>query len=85
MKKIVQEVSGEGLESLLGEKIMVWCLNYIYHGTLVGVGDGDIHLEDAGVVYETGGLCGTIKERQPLPADLYVRVDKIECYYRHEG
>ena len=56
MKKIVEEVSGEGLENLLGERISVWCLNYIYAGKLIGVNEKDILLEDAAVVYETGEL-----------------------------
>ena len=56
MKKLVEEVSGEGLESLLGENITVWCECYIYSGKLVGVNDDDILLEGASVVYETGVL-----------------------------
>ena len=85
MKKLVEEVEGEGLESLLGQNVMVWCLNYIYSGKLVGVNTGDILLEDAGVVYETGPLKEEPKDRQELPSALYVRIDKIECYYAHEG
>ena len=85
MKKLIEQVEGEGLESLLGEKIIVWCLNYIYHGTLEGVNDTDILLTGASVVYETGPLKETIKDKQELPSQLYVRTDKIECYYKHEG
>jgi hypothetical protein len=37
MKKIVnvQEVDGEGLVALLGERVELFCMNYIYAGTLV--------------------------------------------------
>lgn len=87
MKKLVkcEEVEGEGLLSLLGERVIVWCLNYNYHGTLAGVNESDILLTGASVVYETGDLTGKLKDAQKLPSDLYVRIDKIECYYKHEG
>jgi len=81
MKKLVEEVSNEGLESLLGETVMVWCLNFIYRGKLIGVNDKDILLTDASVVYETGGLCDKEPERQePLPHNWYVRTSCIESY-----
>jgi len=53
MKMIVEEASGEGLESLLGEYVALWCMNYIYAGKLVGVNERDVKLTDAKVVYET--------------------------------
>ena len=34
MKKIVQEVEGEGLVKLLGERVTLFCAKYIYTGTL---------------------------------------------------
>lgn len=80
MKKIVEEVSNEGLESLLGESVWIWCFNYIYSGTLSGVNDTDVFLTNAHVVYETGGLCDKIKDAQPLPNDLYIRTSAIESY-----
>ena len=87
MKKLVkcEEVEGAGLLGLLGEKIIVWCMNYNYHGTLVGVDENEILLEDASVVYETGHLQGKLKDAQRLPAPLHVRMGSIECYYKHEG
>jgi hypothetical protein len=38
MKKIVTvtEVQGEGLTALLGEKVILLCMNYSYVGTLTG-------------------------------------------------
>lgn len=81
MKKIVSEVSGEGLESLLDEHVAVWCLNYIYAGRLVGVNSQDILLSDAKVVYETGALTDSSwKDAQPLPGPWYIRVSSIESY-----
>ncbi len=80
MKKIV-ETSGEGLEGLLGENVMVWCECYIYSGKLTGVNDHDIRLDDACVVYETGPLdVSGFKDAQKLPSPWYVRTYKIESY-----
>ena len=86
MKKLVkcEEVEGEGLLSLLGETVMVWCMNYNYWGKLIGVNDVDSLLSDAHVVYETGPLTGPLKDAQPLPHDHYVRISSIESYGRHE-
>ena len=53
MKKIVTEVSGEGLDKLLGEVITVT-------GTLVGVNSDCVLLENPSiVVYETGAFTVT--------------------------
>lgn len=81
MKKIVKEVSGEGLESLLGEHVLIWCMNYNYSGRLVGVNEADILLEDAHVVYETGELSTKgFSDAQALPSKHYIRIASIESY-----
>lgn len=81
MKRLIEEVNGEGLESLLGETVMVWCLNYIYRGKLIGVNTDDILLEDASVVYETGELKAPEPATQePLPGQWYIRTSVIESY-----
>ena len=81
MKKIIDEVEGEGLAKLLGERVVLWCANYIYTGKLVGVNETDVLLEDAAVVYETGELCATgWKDAQKLPGPWYVRTASIESY-----
>lgn len=81
MKKIVEEVSGEGLESLLGERVVLFCMNYIYSGILTGVNTHDVLLSKAKIVYETGELTGGMnKDAQPLPADWYIRTAAIESY-----
>jgi hypothetical protein len=58
MKKIVEvtEVSGEGLEALLGQNVLLFCLNYIYLGRLIGVNSDCVLLEDPSIVYETGAF-----------------------------
>lgn len=82
MKKIVSvaEVSGEGLESLLGERVMLLCLNYIYSGTLEGVNTDCVLLTDASIVYETGEWSSKQwKDAQRLPCEkLYVQRGAIE-------
>jgi hypothetical protein len=83
MKKLVKvtEVDREGLEGLMGEYIVVWCLNYIYSGKLVGVNTNDILLDEAEVVYETGELTAkAFKLSQKLPGPWYVRTSVIESY-----
>lgn len=52
-----QEVKDEigGLMLLLGEKnVVLMCANYLYTGTLTGVNDTCVELEDPSIVYETG-------------------------------
>ena len=39
MKKIVEEVIDEGLDKFLGERMTLFCMNYIYTGKLIGVND----------------------------------------------
>ena len=83
MKKLVkvEEVSGEGLIGLMGEKVTLFCLNYIYAGKLVGVNDAYVKLEDAHVVYETGAFSDkNFKDAQKLPNDWYVQIGAIESF-----
>jgi len=81
MKKLVEEVSGEGLDKLLGERVTLFCCRYIYTGRLVGVNDTCVLLEDAGIVYETGEFSSPEwKDKQNLPKDWYVQTASIESF-----
>ena len=81
MRKIVEQVSGEGLEKLLGERVTLFCAVYIYTGRLVGVNDTCVLLEDAGIVYETGDLGSKEwRDSQKLPGDWYVQRGMIESF-----
>jgi hypothetical protein len=83
MRKIVAEVEGEGLEALLGATVQVWCVNYIYTGTLIGVNEKDILLGNARVVYETGPLnADKWTDAQVHAEELYIRTAAIESYCR---
>lgn len=82
MRKIVEEISGEGLDKLLGKRVTFFCLNYIYAGDLVGVNDDCVLLKNAEIVYETGPLeSAKWKDAQKLPGDdWYVQRLAIESY-----
>lgn len=83
MKKLVSvtEVEGEGLTALLGENVILFCMNHNYAGKLIGVNDQDVQLENASVVYETGELkAKTFQVAESLPAVWYVRTASVESY-----
>lgn len=77
----VKEVDGEGLIGLIGKQVTVWCMNYIYTGTLEGVNSTCIKLNPAKVVYETGSLMDkTWKAAQDVPNGLYIQIGAIESF-----
>lgn len=79
--KTVEEVSGEGLIGLLGQRVTLFCSAYIYTGELVGVNETCIKLKDASIVYETGTLTDKAwKDAQKLPHDWYVQCGSIESF-----
>jgi hypothetical protein len=83
MKKLVQvqEVEGEGLMGFMGMRLTLFCANYIYTGTLVGVNDTCVKLDDAAIVYETGELKSkTWKDAQALPYAAYVMLASVESF-----
>lgn len=81
MRKLVEDVPGEGLDSLLGERITIYCMNYFYTGKLVGVNDTCVKLTDAAIVFETGKFNDSEwKDAQDLPNDWYVQVSAIESF-----
>ena len=81
MRKIVEDVSGEGLDKLIGERVTLFCMNYIYTGKLSGINTTCVLLMDASVVYETGAFDDKKwKDAQPLPGDWYVQLSCIESF-----
>jgi len=84
MKKLVSvtEVLGEGLISLLGEKVILLCMNYFYTGVLEGVNTDCVLLKDPSIVYETGPWSDkTWKDAQRLGIDkLYIQIGAIESF-----
>ena len=84
MKQVVTvtEVDGEGLEALLNENVLLFGLNYIYAGKLVGVNEKFVKLENAKIVYETGSFSSKgYTDAQDLPgASWYVQTSAIESF-----
>ena len=83
MKRLmnVQEIEGQGLEALLGEKVTFFCLNYIYHGKLIGVNTTDVLLSQAYIVYETGAFNEKgFKDAQFVAKEFRLRTATIESY-----
>jgi hypothetical protein len=82
MKKIVEQVEGEGLEKFIGEKITLFCANYIYTGKLSGINETCVLLTEAAIVYETGAFTEKgWKDSQPLPGGTwYIQLSAIESF-----
>ena len=83
MRKLVrvQEVEGQGMEALLGQKVTFFCLNYIYHGELIGVNTTDILLKDAFLVFDTGEFQKKgFTNAEKLGDEWRLRTSTIESY-----
>ena len=80
--KMLVEVSNDGLESLIGRKVILFCANYFYTGRLVGVNKTTVKLEDAAICYETGPFSDAkYKDEQSLCVkEHYVRIPAIESF-----
>lgn len=70
-----------GLRTLVGKRVTLFCVNYIYTGKLTGVNDSFVILSEPAIVFETGPL-GTKKwkDAQNLPKDWYVQRNSIESF-----
>jgi len=81
MKKLVEQVDGEGLEALLGEQVTFFCANYIYTGKLIGVNETCVLLSDPKIVYETGAFTEKgWKDAQAVCPELYIQTASIEAF-----
>jgi hypothetical protein len=79
--KEVVEVSNEGFEALLGQRITCFCAVYIYTGKLVGVNSTCIKLQGPAIVYETGSFDSkNWQDAQNLPNDLYIQLGMVEAF-----
>ena len=69
------------LEELRGQRVTLFCMNYIYTGKLAMIGETCVMLEDAAIVYETGPFSSKDwKDAQPLPHDWHVSTAAIESF-----
>lgn len=83
MKKVVTvtEVENEGLDLLLDKQVLLFCMNYIYTGRLLGVNKTCVLLENPSIVYETGAFNITsFGDAQKLPHQHYVNISAIESF-----
>ena len=85
MKKAVTvevvEVPNEGMISLLGQVVTLFCVKFFYTGKLIGVNDTCVLLEDPKIVYETGPFTTKDwKDAQALPNQIYVQTSAIEAF-----
>ena len=81
MKRIIESDEVSGFDAMLGERITLFCMNYIYTGKLIGVNDTHLELEDAAIVYETGELSSeTWKDAQRLPYNWCVQMAAVESW-----
>ena len=79
----ITETDNEGLLSLIGKQVTIFCSIYIYTGKLVGVNKDDIKLEGARLVYETGAFSDKkFKDAQAINPNKswYIRTQSIESY-----
>ena len=82
MKVLVETKEGEGLESLLGQEVTFFCINYIYAGKLIGVNTDCVKLENPKIVYETGAFSDSNwKDAQKLPHKyFYIARQAVESF-----
>ena len=77
----MKKVQSEGLMGFMGQRLTLFCGNYIYTGLLTGVNDQCVKLEDAAIVYETGPFNEKDwKDSQKLPQPVYVMLAWVESF-----
>ena len=81
-KTKVTKVNVGGLLGLVGQRVMLFCLNYIYEGRLDGQDGGVVELSDAHIVYETGAFGAKgYADSQKLHTDKwYVSLSSVESF-----
>ena len=84
MRRIVETTATDGLESLMGEQVLLLCGNYFYAGKLIGVNKTCVALDGASIVYETGEWSAkSWKDSQSMgPGETFVRIQWIEAFRR---
>lgn len=78
MRKII-EIENAGYETLLGEQVLIFCMNYIYTGKLSGVNNDKLLLENPHIIYETGAFDSKkFGDAQKLSDELFISLNSIE-------
>lgn len=76
----VIEVENEGLVSLLGEEVLIFCFNYFYYGRLVGVNESCIKLQGVYQVFETGAFNDSKFKDAQIADEWYIQNSAIESF-----
>lgn len=85
MKQIqtIVEVN-DGLEALLGETVMLFCVRYNYVGKLTGVNSTCVKLTNAQMVFDTGAFVPGKYDTAEVPynSEFYVQTAAIEMFVK---
>lgn len=87
MKKLVkvEEVDNEGFLGLLGQDVIIFCMNYIYAGVLVGVNDTFVKLDNAHIVYATGDFNSkNYSDAQRIAKEFFIQLNSVESFGKTE-
>lgn len=76
------------LKKLIGQRVTIWCANYIYIGKLMAVDTDECRLTEASVIYETGDLKAPTTGEAPYRRDIqalpgsewFIRLAAIESF-----
>ena len=86
MKKLVevQEIAEEGFIKLLGETVVIFCVNYFYTGKLVGVNDDCVLVEKPSIIYDTGSFSNSSWSdcQSMCIEELFIQKNAIESFGR---
>ena len=82
----IEDIEKEGLDILLGKKVLFICANYFYVGILVGVNTTQVKLKDAYIIFETGPWSDKkyMNMESLGETPYYIRLDAIEGYKESE-
>ena len=78
----LENISAEGLESLIGQTVVFFCAVYIYVGKLIGINTTCVKLENTHIIYETGAFTDkNWKDAQKFPTKYhYIQTNLIESF-----
>ena len=82
MKVLIEEDTKEGMDGLMGKRVLLMSAGYFYEGKLIGINETCVKLSDPHIVYNTGSWTDkTYEDRQKLHADeWYVSLGLIEAF-----
>ena len=86
-KRIIEESETVGVDDLLGETIIVMCMNYTYSGILVSASDDAFLLRNPEIVFKTGPFKepGWERSEPTCCSEQYIARSAIESYGKIKG